>query len=501
MLLLAACGAPAGAPEPQTGAVEEAAVRALELAAAHPAELLSAADDTFVVRDVILDDDGTQHVRLDRLHRGLRVIGGDLVLHADPGGRLAAVTLAQTLVIAVPELPSILASDALVRAGGIFETVPTALPRVELAVHVAPGGAPISLAYEVVLEGERAGGMPTELHVVIDALSGAIIDSWDGIQSEEAEGNGFFSGRVELEARERDDRWLLEDEERGGHRVIDMGNRADGGKLVESNQDEFGDGSLGDDESVAVDAHYGAAQTWDYFRERHRRRGVNGQGKSPYSRVHYKQGLANAVFSGSCGCLSFGDGNGATYPWVSLDIVAHEWSHALTAHTAGLRYSGESGGLNEATSDIFATMVEFHAGNPKDPGDYLIGERLYRERGSALRVMAHPERDGRSVGCWSPQIRELGVHYSSGVANHFFYLLAEGTGSETHTCNTGARFSGIGREDAARIWYRALTVYMTSTTDYRGARKATLEAADDLFGDDSDERKVVAQAWEAVKVR
>jgi Zn-dependent metalloprotease len=99
------------------------------------------------------------------------------------------------------------------------------------------------------------------------------------------------------------------------------------------------------------------------------------------------------------------------------------------------------------------------------------------------------------------------VHYSSGVGNHFFYLLAEGSGAKTingvahnsPTCN-GSTVTGVGRDAAARIWYRALTVYMTSGTDYRGARTASLNAAKDLYGAGSTQYAAVAAAWSAVSV-
>jgi Zn-dependent metalloprotease len=99
------------------------------------------------------------------------------------------------------------------------------------------------------------------------------------------------------------------------------------------------------------------------------------------------------------------------------------------------------------------------------------------------------------------------VHYSSGVGNHFFDLLAEGSGSRTiggkaHSSTTcdGSTLAGIGRDAAAKIWYRALTVYMTSSTNYAGARAATLNAAADLFGSGSTEYNAVAAAWSAVSV-
>src|SRR6187549_1143397 len=177
--------------------------------------------------------------------------------------------------------------------------------------------------------------------------------------------------------------------------------------------------------------------------------------------------------------MTYGDGDGVTFnPFDSLDVAGHEMSHGVTSRTANLTYKGESGGLNEATSDIFGTMVEYYANNGNDAPDYLIGERLYKSGNKALRYMFKPSLDGKSADCWYSGVGSLDVHYSSGVANHFFYLLAEGSANSS-TCNTttsGGRvatgsqaLTGVGRSAAERIWYRALTVYMTASTKYTNA--------------------------------
>jgi len=261
-------------------------------------------------------------------------------------------------------------------------------------------------------------------------------------------------------------------------------------------------------QTVAVDAQYGTAETWDYYLNVHGRDGIADDGTGAFNRVHYSSGYNNAFWSDSCFCMTYGDGDGVTFnPFDSLDVAGHEMSHGVTSRTANLRYSGESGGLNEGTSDIFGTMVEFYANNSSETPDYLIGERLYKSGGGkALRYMYRPSKDGSSADCWSRRLKSLDVHYSSGVANHFFFLLAEGSGVSSFTDGTGATtcngstLTGIGRSDSERIWYRALTVYMTSRTSYSGARTATLSAATDLFGTGSAELSAVAAAWSAVNV-
>ncbi len=103
----------------------------------------------------------------------------------------------------------------------------------------------------------------------------------------------------------------------------------------------------------------------------------------------------NAFWDDSCFCMTYGDGSGNTHPLTSLDVAGHEMSHGVTSNTAGLNYSGESGGLNEATSDIFGTGVEFFANNAADKGDYLIGEEIdINGDGSPLRYMDKPSKDG-----------------------------------------------------------------------------------------------------------
>jgi zinc metalloprotease ZmpA len=225
-------------------------------------------------------------------------------------------------------------------------------------------------------------------------------------------------------------------------------------------------------------------------------------GTGAQSRVHYGNAYVNAFWDGSK--MTYGDGEGNARPLTSLDVAGHEMSHGVTENTAGLTYSGESGGLNESTSDIFGSMVEFHAANAEDPGDYDIGEKVdIFGDGSPLRYMYKPSLDGSSVDCWFDGVGDLDVHYSSGVGNHFFFLLAEGSGDTPYgnspTCD-GSTVTGIGHEAAEQIWYRALSVYMTSSTNYHGARDASLSAAADLYGQGSAEYDAVNAAWAAVDV-
>ncbi|MFF0510467.1 M4 family metallopeptidase [Streptomyces sp. NPDC004250] len=486
---------------------------------------LTAAQDT-EVRDVIVDDDGTQHVRYDRTYRELPVLGGDFVLHLAPDGDFRGADRATEAEVSLPTVtPKLsapkaadLAANAL-RAANPGELLKKLTAKPQLVVD-ALHGTP-KLAWRTNAAAMDPVGNPVARTVLTDAGTGARIDAWDTIETAAGDGESLYGGKVPLETTSSGSSYQLKDPTRGATYTGDAENQTDlcflgiclvraPSTLFTDADNHWGTGSAGDRASAAVDAQYGTDVTWDYYKDVHGRSGIAGDGKGSYNRVHYGNKYNNAFWDDSCFCMTYGDGDGSTFgPLVSLDVAGHEMSHGVTSSTAALTYSGESGGLNEATSDIFGTLVEWHAGNATDPGDYLIGEKVVRSGfgRDALRYMDKPSRDGSSADCWSTAVGDLDVHYSSGIANHFAYLLAEGSGARTvggvryssPTCD-GSSVSGIGRDKLGDVWYRALTVYMTSSTDYAGARAATLSAAGDLYGTDSAEYAAVGAAWSAVSV-
>ncbi|MEW2446415.1 M4 family metallopeptidase [Streptomyces parvulus] len=486
---------------------------------------LTAAQDT-EVRDVVLDADGTQHVRYDRTYRELPVLGGDFVVHLAPDGGFRGADRATEARVSLPTVtPKLsapkaadLAANAL-RAANPGELLKRLTAKPELVVD-ALHGTP-KLAWRTNAAALDPVGNPVARTVLTDAGTGARIDAWDSVETATGDGESLYGGKVPLETTSSGSSYQLKDTTRGGTYTGDAENRTDlcllgiclvraPSTLFTDADNHWGTGSAGDRASAAVDAQYGTDATWDYYEDEHGRSGIAGDGKGSYNRVHYGNKYNNAFWDDSCFCMTYGDGDGGTFgPLVSLDVAGHEMSHGVTSSTAALTYSGESGGLNEATSDIFGTLVEWHAGNSTDPGDYLIGEKVVRDGfgRDALRYMDEPSRDGSSADCWSTVVGDLDVHYSSGVANHFAYLLAEGSGARTvggvryssPTCD-GSSVSGIGRDKLGDVWYRALTVYMTSSTDYAGARTATLRASGDLYGTDSAEYAAVGAAWSAVGV-
>ncbi len=331
--------------------------------------------------------------------------------------------------------------------------------------------------------GVQPDGTPSRLASYVDARTGAVIRTEQQIETADGSGQSLYGGTVPLQLTFTGLTYQLKDPTRGNTYTTDMANKTDGllcqlfgsgcktGTLFTSPDNSFGNGSTSSRESAAVDAQYGTNMTWDFYKATFGRNGIFGNGTGSYNRVHYGNKYNNAFWDGTK--MTYGDGDGTNYgPLTSLDVAGHEMSHGVTENTAGLAYSGESGGLNEATSDIFGTMVEFFANNASDPGDYLIGEQFDKLHHLGFRRMDNPASDGSSASCWTTGTKNLDVHYSSGVGNHFFYLLSEGSGAKTlngvsynsPTCN-GSTVTGIGRDAAAAIWYRALTVYMTSSTE------------------------------------
>jgi zinc metalloprotease ZmpA len=468
------------------------------------------ADQDFVATDSVADTDGTEHVRFARTYRGLRVIGGDLVVHGTAAGGFLGVSQTLGGPLTIGTTASLASPGAVRRALAEFAGRP-ASSKTELVVFARE--VP-TLAYEAVVEGLLDDQSPSELHVIIDATSAAILDSWDGVETASGTGFGFFNGDVALTTTATSSGFSLKDPLRGNQFTVDMKNKQGGsGTLFTDADNLWGNYLLSNRQTVGVDAQYGTAMTWDYYKNVHNRTGIANDGKGASNRVHYGRNYNNAFWQDSCFCMTYGDGDGSTFnPFDSLDVAGHEMSHGVTSRTSKLVYSGESGGLNEGTSDIFGTMVEYYANNANDTPDYKIGERLYKSGTTALRFMYRPSLDGASADCYYSGIGSLNVHYSSGLANHFFYLLAEGTapagGPASPTCDPGdlrvatgsGALTGIGHQDAEKIWYRALTVYFTSNTNYAAARTATLNAAADLFGIGSSQQSAVAAAWAAVKV-
>ena len=482
------------------------------------------ADQEFRLRRVVRDALGQTHVRLDQVHQGVPVVGRQLVVHFDRGGSPRSITGAYLAGITAATRPLVSAQDAQDAARRQFPGALSNPPAVDLVLYPTSGGA--QLAYRVVLADDAT---PRRVVAFVDALTGALVHSYNdlrslapapiwpsaggsassaGAQTSEAAiagvtgvGNSLYSGTVAIETTKNILAYTMVDGLRGGQSTVDMRNGTFFGLTFRDRDNTWGDGTTGDRASAGVDGHFGAEMTWDYYLNVHERNGIYDDGVGALSRVHYSVNYNNAFWSDTCKCMTYGDGDGSLFsPLTSLDVAGHEMTHGVTSATADLIYDNQSGGLNEAMSDIFGTMVEYYAaanGATKTP-NYLIGEDVFTPGtpGDALRYMANPTQDGNSIDNFEDYSDFIDVHYTSGIANVAFYLLAEGG---THP-STGLPVTGIGRDKAEQIFYLALTGYMISSETFAQARADTIQAATDLFGGTSPEVTSVGQAWDSVCV-
>lgn len=462
-----------------------------------------------LVRDVVKDADGTTHTSYERTYAGLPVLGGDLTVHAK--GATRTVTKANNRALKVADTRATVSTAAAekqavsaARAEGSKEAKASRTAR---KVIWAAGGVPV-LAFETVVGGVQHDGTPNELHVVTNAKTGAKITEWQAVET--GTGNTMYSGQVTIGTSASGSNFTLTDATRGNHKTYNLNGGSSGtGTLFSGPDDIWGNGNPSNAETAGADAHYGAQLTWDYYKNVHGRNGLRNDGVAPYTRVHYGNAYVNAFWQDSCFCMTYGDGDGNVKPLTSIDVAAHEMTHGLTSVTGKMQYSGEPGGLNEATSDIMAAAVEFYANNPQDVGDYLVGEKIdIRGNGTPLRYMDKPSKDGSSKDAWYSGLGGIDVHYSSGPANHWFYLASEGSGAKVvngvsydSPTYDNLPVTAIGRAAAEKIWFRALTVgYFSSTTNYADARVQTLKAAADLYGAGSVTYNNAANAWAAINV-
>ncbi len=243
--------------------------------------------------------------------------------------------------------------------------------------------------------------------------------------------------------------------------------------------------------------------TYDCYKTLFGRDSYDNAGAKLISSVNYGVDYFNAYWNGTQMVYGDGDNVYAKSFALPLDVTAHELTHGVTEKSSDLTYIGESGGLNEAMSDVFAAVCELYRDNGgnlatgPNANTWMMGEEFWLDS-QALRFMNDPAKDGFSLDYYSDDIWHHDVHYTSGIPNLAFYLLSQG-GSHPRGKSTNV-VSGIGIADAARIFYRLNTVYLTPSSTFGDARVGSVKAADDLFGVGSAQSLAVKSAWTAVGV-
>ena len=499
----------------------------------------------FRPRSAVADEFGAKHIRYDQMYRGVRVWAGDVIVEVGADGTPKTTTNSLKPGINLATIPSLTQAKVLeiahndLRPTGPYAHARTAelvvYPQIidqvrenplrglqgELnALDIEQVVSGYTLAYHVHTELENGAQETRHTDYIISAHTGEILKQWNSLETGAAVGTGKsqYSSNVMLgTSTAAAGGFELRDVARSMNiETYNMANGTSGsGTLVTDADNTWGDGANygktsprteANTQTAAVDAHYGTERTFDYYNNVHGRNGIDGAGLKTTIRVHYSSNYDNAFWSDSCFCMTYGDGSSFSV-LTSLDVAGHEMTHGVTSRTAQLIYSGESGGLNEAMSDIHGTMVEFYArsGSGSTIGDtggnWDIGDQL---SATPLRFMKKPSKDGSSKDAWSTTLKNIDVHYSSGPLNRAFYFLSQGASSvstdETYSTYLPGGMTGIGNDKAARIAFRALAVKLSASSNYAAARTAFSDAAKDLYGDTGPEYLAVQNAFTAINV-
>ena len=399
---------------------------------------------------------GFAHVRLPQMYNGIPVFGRQLIVHLDAREQITAVNGDYAPGLNVPSQPTISREDAEQLALDNLKEVqlePDERARVQadvleektaLTVYVDAGGK-ATLTWGVrVLTTSPLG----EWTFFVNARRPVVVHSFDEV--------GHAKFRRTYSARNGTDipgRLLVEE----GERTSD---------------------------AIAQAAHDGAGRVYDYYFNTFQRDGIDDQGSPMVSTVHWgsdPQEAENAAWIGEAFQMVYGDGGELFEPLAyGLDVVGHEFTHGVVDSSAQLIYEGQSGALNESYADIFGAMIDREnwtlgeevVKSPPYPLPYLRSLEDPEAEGSydpsqPLSGIGQPgDMDGYANLPISRRADYGGVHINSGIPNHAAFFVAQ----------------AITKEKMEQIYYRALTQYLSPTSDFFDAGQATVRAATDLYG-------------------
>jgi thermolysin len=460
--------------------------------------------------------------RLGQFHEGLPVFGGQVVRQMD-GRSSVSVTgrVYEALDIGVsPSISPERAGAAAAAAAGTGAHI-----RGEAMLGILPVESGYRLVYRMTVLSDWG-----IREVYVDANSGEVVLSVNGIHTQASigEGNGISGTRRKMSTNQTSTTFQAVDRLRLAEaftlvfpgtiaRINSFFNT-----LVLFNSDVATDSDNVWTDGPTVDAHVFQGWVYDYYFKRFGRRGMDDRDIEVDSIVHplarseinnqppdvIDTFINNALYCCD-GVLMFGDGDGRLFNSFagSLDVVAHEWTHGVIDFTSRLIYRDEPGALNEAFADIMGAAVEFYhfpVGTGRDQADWLIAEDSTLRAPGFLRSLNNPSATGfpdhyslrRSIGT---AVDDGGVHFNMTIATHAFYLAVAGGRNRV----SGMTVAGVGVgniERMERVFFRAFTQLMTQNAQFSDARRATLQAASDLYGGGSNDRAQVELAWTAVGV-
>ncbi|WP_010651273.1 M4 family metallopeptidase [Oceanobacillus massiliensis] len=459
------------------------------------------------VKDIQKDNLGMTHIRFQQTKNDVPIEGAEVIVHFNKDNAVVAVNghynhSAEGEVISKSAAVSV--NDAVKAAKSAVEAplVMSYDPTTDLIAY--PFDGKTSLAYKVNLT--FLGDEPGNWFVFVDANTGEIIDKYNALlhadelkkKDHKGIGEGVHGNLREIHTTKEVQPGLpavfkLYDE---SHQGLDGIYTYDhpSGEIFENRSSSWKD----EYQAAAVDAHYNSEMVYDYYMEEHGRNSLDGNGMAIISYVHYGDNYNNAFWNGRN--MTYGDGDGEFMVSLSagLDVAAHEMTHGVITNSANLQYRNQSGALNESFADIFGALV--------DEDDWEMGEDIMapasQEDGrTALRSLSNPskfpvsaERAPYGNGMYPAHMDDFydmpanvdngGVHVNSSITNHAAYLIGE----------------QIGKEKLGQVYYRALTVYLTPTSDFSDARNVLIQSAVDIYGEDSTEAEAVANGFDQVGI-
>ncbi len=457
-------------------------------------------------------ESGTTHVKLVEKHNNIPVYGSDQTVTLDKENNVKAFfgqVIPNLEDKSIPEFASISAEQAeTITKADIEKEVGKVKNydgvKKDLFVYEKDGN--YYLAYLV--KASISKPAPGYWHYFVDATNGNVIEKYNAVDHITGFGYGVLGARQSFE--------IAQDEKTGAFHLFD-GKRGQGVHTFDAeNMDEnlfnifsqwFGHTGVEVesknkffDDKAAVDAHVNAGKVYDYYKKTFNRNSFDDKGAKLISSVHVGESWNNAAWNGVQ--MMYGDGDGTTFIPLSagLDVIGHELTHAVTEHTANLVYKNESGALNESLSDIMGVMVEKKSWDlgadiytPGKPGDAL---RSLKDPASIPNPLkpgeGYPDHYNKR---YTGTADNGGVHINSSINNKAAYLVSDG--GEHY----GVKVTGVGREATEKIYYRALTKYLTANSDFKMMRQAALQSAEDLYGKDSKAVQAVTKAYDAVGVK
>ncbi|MCM3708793.1 MULTISPECIES: M4 family metallopeptidase [Cytobacillus] len=464
------------------------------------------------VKEVQKDELGMTHVRFNQAINGVPVEGSEVIVHYNENNEVISVNgrVNQTIADATVNTSVSLKSDAAVKTALTAVNAPQELtyePVTELVVYPFEGENHTAYKVNVNFMGDEPGNW----FVFVDAKTGEVIDQYNGIMhAEEHKTQKGFGKGVNGDHRELHITRVKEEKSGTKFALADYSHdnlegifTFDSKNDWDSTNDALYVGNsaafIGDYDRAAVDAHYNSERVYEYFLNEHGRNSLDGEGMAINSYVHMGTDYNNAFWNGQY--MAYGDGDGEFFISLSagLDVAAHEMTHGVISHTANLAYRNQSGALNESFADVFGVLV--------DDDDWEMGEDIMAPAAKAdgvtrLRslsdpnsvVVSNPERAAYGSGVYPAHMDEYynmplnvdngGVHVNSSITNHAAYLIGQ----------------EIGREKLGKIYYRALTVYLTSNSNFSDARQAVVQSAIDLYGEGSGEAAAANAGFDAVGI-